>query len=256
MTQRNSSHARVSSPPAQNSRRLLRVLIVDDEPLARARLHRLLGDDPAVEIVGHAESGSSAADAIAKTAPDVLLLDVEMADGGGFDLIEQVGREQMPAVVFVTAYANYAVRAFDAYAVDYLLKPVASSRLKVALERVRARLHLDLGPWLDRLAVQDGVRIRILAMDEVDLIEAAGNYVDVHASSGRFSMRIPLTHLTRRLDPLHFARIHRSALVRLGSVRAVEPIGHGRYLLEIRGGHVLASGRTYRIRLRKALGLP
>jgi two-component system LytT family response regulator len=256
MMQRDGSHARASSPSAQKKPQVLRALIVDDEPLARARLDRLLGDDPAVEVVGHAESGAAAADAIARSAPDVILLDVEMTDGGGFDLIEQVGPELMPAVVFVTAYANYAVRAFDAYAIDYVLKPVSAERLKLALERVRARLGRGERAWLDRLAVQDGARIRILATDEVDLIEAAGNYVDVHASGGRFSMRIPLTHLARRLDPTCFARIHRSALVRLASVRAVEPLGHGRYLLDVRGGHALASGRTYRIRLRTAFGLP
>ena len=256
MTQHSSSPATNSSPPAQKRPQLLRALIVDDEPLARARLDRLLGDDPAALVVGHAKSGAEAADLIARTAPDVILLDVEMADGGGFELIEQVGREHMPAVVFVTAYANYAVRAFDTYAVDYLLKPVASDRLKLALERVRARLGCDEGQYLDRLAAHDGARIRILATDEIDLIEAAGNYVDVHASGSRFSIRIPLTHLARRLDPACFARVHRSALVRLASVRAVEPLGHGRYLLDIRGGHVLASGRTYRARLRTALGLP
>jgi two-component system, LytTR family, response regulator len=256
MTRRSASHAKAISPPVQRTPQMLRVLIVDDEPLARARLDRLLDNDPAVEIVGHAESGADAARAIASAAPDVILLDVEMADGGGFDLIEQVGRDHMPAVVFVTAYANYAVRAFDAYAVDYVLKPVASERLKLALARVRERLGCDEGGWLDRLAAQDGDRIRILPLDEVHLIEAAGNYVDVHASAGRFSMRMPLTHLARRLDPKCFVRVHRSALVRLASVRAVESLGHGRYLLDVCGGHVLASGRTYRVRLRAALGLP
>jgi two-component system LytT family response regulator len=256
MTQRSSSPANASSPATQKNPKMLRTLIVDDEPLARARLDRLLRDDPGVEIVGHAQSGAEAADCIACTAPDVILLDVEMAGGGGFELIEQVGPEHMPAVVFVTAYANYAVGAFDACAVDYLLKPVAFERLKLALERVRARLGRCEGVWLDRLAAQDGSRIRIVATDEVDLIEAAGNYVEVHADGSRLSMRIPLTHLARRLDPKRFARIHRSALVRVASVRAVEPLGHGRYLLDIRGGHLLASGRTYRIRLRTALGLP
>jgi two-component system, LytTR family, response regulator len=133
---------------------------------------------------------------------------------------------------------------------------VAAHRLKLALERVRDRLGHGDGVWLDRLAVHDGARIRILAMDQIDLIEAAGNYVDVHTGGNRFSMRIPLTELARRLDPSCFVRIHRSALVRLASVRAIESLGHGRYLLDVRGGHVLASGRTYRVGLRTALGLP
>ena len=255
MTRRSFSHGSASRISSQREQQTLRALIVDDEPLARARIDRLLGNDPSVEVVGHAESSADAARAIASAEPDVVLLDVEMADGGGFDLIERVGRDRRPAVVFVTAYANYAVRAFEAHAVDYLLKPVASERLRLALERVRARLGHDEGAWLDRLAAQDGARMRILELDEVDLIEAAGNYVDVHASGSRYSIRMPLTHLARRLDPKLFLRIHRSALVRLSSIRAVEPLGHGRYLLDIRGGHVLASGRTYRTRLRTALGL-
>lgn len=232
----------------------LRVIVVDDEPLARARLRRLLADAGDVAVVAECGEGEAARRAIAEQPADLVLLDVEMPVSGGFALIDAVGAAAMPDVVFVTAHAEHAARAFDVRAVDYLLKPVRPERLAEALARVRSRRAAP--PALgERLAIRDGGRVTFVAVDDVERAEAAGNYVELHAAGRTFLMRETLSGLEQRLDGERFLRVHRRTIVRLDRVVAIEPAGGGEYVVSLRGGARVASGRSYRGRLLAALGL-
>jgi two-component system LytT family response regulator len=232
----------------------LRVIVVDDEPLARARLRRLLADAPEVEVVAECCDGEAARRAIADQPADLVLLDIEMPGSGGFGLLDAMGEEDMPAVVFVTAHAEHAVRAFDVRAVDYLLKPVRAERLAEALARVRSRRAVAPAAT-ERLAVRDGSRVSFVAIDDLDVACAAGNYVELRAGSRTFLMRETLSSLEQRLDE-RFLRVHRRTIVRLDRVVAIEPAGAGgEYVLSLRSGARVSSGRSYRGRLLAALGL-
>jgi two-component system LytT family response regulator len=233
----------------------LRVIVVDDEPLARARLRRLLADAPEVEVVAECSDGEAARRAIADQPADLVLLDIEMPGSGGFGLLDAVGAA-MPAVVFVTAHAEHAVRAFDVRAVDYLLKPVRAERLAEALARVRSRRTAAPPALTERLAIRDGGRVSFVALDDVELVCAAGNYVELRAGNRTFLMRETLSGLEQRLDPERFLRIHRRTIVRLDRVVAIEPAGaSGEYVLSLRSGARVSSGRSHRGRLLAALGL-
>jgi two-component system LytT family response regulator len=231
----------------------LRVIVVDDEPLARARLRRLLAAADAL-VIAECGDGEAARRVIAEQPADLVLLDVEMPVSGGFALIDAVGAGAMPDVVFVTAHAEHAARAFDVRAVDYLLKPVRPERLAEALARVRSR-RATPPPVVERLAIRDGGRVTFVAVDDVERAEAAGNYVELHAAGRTFLMRETLAGLEQRLDAERFLRVHRRTIVRLDRVVALEPAGGGEYVLSLRGGARVASGRSYRGRLLAALGL-
>jgi two-component system LytT family response regulator len=231
----------------------LRVIVVDDEPLARARLRRLLAAADAL-VIAECGDGEAARRVIAEHPADLVLLDVEMPVSGGFALIDAVGAGAMPDVVFVTAHAEHAARAFDVRAVDYLLKPVRPERLAEALARVRSR-RATPPPVVERLAIRDGGRVTFVAVDDVERAEAAGNYVELHAAGRTFLMRETLAGLEQRLDAERFLRVHRRTIVRLDRVVALEPAGGGEYVLSLRGGARVASGRSYRGRLLAALGL-
>jgi two-component system LytT family response regulator len=234
----------------------LRVIVVDDEPLARARLRRLLADTPEVEVVAECSDGEAARRAIADQPADLVLLDIEMPGSGGFGVLDAVGAEAMPAVVFVTAHAEHAVRAFDVRAVDYLLKPVRAERLAEALARVRSRRAAAPPVMSERLAIRDGSRVTFVAVDDLELVCAAGNYVELRAGTRTFLMRETLSGLEQRLDPERFLRIHRRTIVRLDRVVAIEPAGaSGEYVLSLRSGARVSSGRSHRGRLLAALGL-
>jgi two-component system LytT family response regulator len=234
----------------------LRVIVVDDEPLARARLRRLLADAPEVEVVAECSDGEAARRAIADQPADLVLLDIEMPGSGGFGVLDAVGAEAMPAVVFVTAHAEHAVRAFDVRAVDYLLKPVRAERLAEALARVRSRRAAAPSAMSERLAIRDGSRVTFVALDDLELVCAAGNYVELRAGNRTFLMRETLSGLEQRLDPERFLRIHRRTIVRLDRVVAIEPAGaSGEYVLSLRSGARVSSGRSHRGRLLAALGL-
>jgi two-component system LytT family response regulator len=245
--------------------RPLRALVVDDEPLARARLRRLLGAEPDVTLAGECADGAEALRALASERPDLVLLDVEMPERGGFDVAAGATGPTAPAIVFVTAYPEYALRAFEARAIDYLVKPVGADRLREALERARRWLAgaarrpgpgRPAPPRADgRLALRVGHRVRLVDPDTIELCEAEGNYVNVRAGGASLLARTTLQALEARLDPRRFARVHRSVVVRLDRVEEVEPLGQGEYLLTLRGGACLTSGRTYRARLLAALGL-
>jgi two-component system LytT family response regulator len=249
----------------------LRALIVDDEPIARRRIRRLLRGIDDVEIAGECGDGRSAQRAIEAARPDVMFLDVQMPGLDGFDVVGQLDPEQMPAVVFVTAFDRYALRAFDVHAVDYLLKPVASARLRVALERVRQRIEAGTNGsgvvsllrelrerprHLTRLTVRARGRIVMLDVDAIDWIQAADNYVTVHATNREYLLRETLATLERQLDPGRFVRIHRSTIAALDRIIELRPSSHGDFDVRLRDGTRLTLSRSWREHVERALGRP
>jgi two-component system LytT family response regulator len=211
----------------------LRVLIVDDERLARDKLRAFLAGEPEVELVGEAASGDEAVERIRALAPDVLFLDVHMPGRSGFEVLAAVAAAPM-AVVFVTAHDGYAVRAFEVEARDYLLKPFDRARFRRALERARAQVRP-----LARLMVREGERIRFLPVEEIDWIEAADNYVVVHVGAAEHLLRETLASLEARLAG--FARVHRRALVNLAAVLELRA-----GTVALRGGAAVPVGRSHR----------
>lgn len=237
----------------------LRAAIVDDEPLARARLARLLAVEPEVEIAGEYGDGPAAVAGLRALPVDVVFLDVRMPQMDGFAMLERLPASQRPQVVFVTAYSEYAVEAFDARAIDYLVKPVAPDRLARAVERVRDTLARQGAPsaaYPDRIAVSDGQRLRMIAVADIECVLAQGNYVELRIDGKGVLVRETLAHILARLDPKRFARIHRSRIVCVDRIDQVEPYASGQYVVKMRSGLRLTSGRNYRSELRRALGLP
>lgn len=238
---------------------MIRTLIVDDEPPARRRMRTLLAEHPDVAVVGECGTAAEAARAIAFEEPDLVLLDVSMPEGDGFRALEDLA--DPPAVVFVTAHPDHAVRAFEVAALDYLVKPYGRERLAVALDRVRAHLAgrparpADAAAPVERLAVDVGRRTRLLDPREIDYLKAEGNYVRVYAGAASYLVRDTLTALVARLGPTRFRRVHRSFAVRLDRVVEVESLRHGELALRLRTGAVVVSGRRYREQVRAALGL-
>jgi len=244
----------------------MRVLIVDDEPLACERLRTLLGAERGVEIVGECHDGRSAAAAIRKLAPDLVFLDVQMPEMDGFAVIEELGAP--PAVIFVTAYDQFAIRAFEVCALDYLLKPFDRERFAKALARGRAecerRSASDLDSrlqsllielrgrkqYLDRIVVRAGGRVLFLQADELDWVEAAGNYVRLHAGADEYLYRETMSHMEAALDPARFARIHRSSIVNVARVKELHPLFRGDYAVVLRDGRRLTLSKAYRDRLK------
>ena len=246
----------------------LRVLIVDDEAPARRRLTRMLAAIPEVALVGEAESGIDAVERIETTSPDLVLLDIQMPSLDGFGVIDAVGPDAMPDVVFVTAYDEHAVRAFEVHALDYLLKPVAPERLRAAIDRALARqASPDEPPPRDadepteraaaldavvrtrplrRLLVRDDRGARLLAVDAIDLARAERNYVALHTADGVFRVRGTIGTLADRLDPDTFLRVNRSDVVRVDAIAEMQPWSHGDYRIVLRGGLALLWSRRYR----------
>jgi len=246
-----------------------RLLIVDDEPLIRAGIRDGLSGKEDVEVVGECGSVAEAIDALRSDEVDLVLLDVELPDGTGFDVIRRIGPERMPVVVFVTAYDKYAIQAFEVNAVDYLLKPFDQSRLVASIERVRDRLAAsaqDLAQrlqaliqarevqWPQTLVVRSGDRFDFVSVASVDWIEAANNYAMLHCGSGNHLFGGSLTGLEARLDPSKFLRVHRSIIVNSSRILAAYTMPGGAYELELRGGVRIRTGRQYRDKIRKLLG--
>jgi len=237
----------------------IHALIVDDEPPARRSIWRFLNDNPEVEVVAECGDGESAVTAIRSTKPDLVFLDVQMPEMDGLEVARQVGAERMPATIFVTAYDRYAIDAFDANAVDYLLKPIARERFARALDRARARiaerpnrdaaerLITMLGQmkaqdeYAERLPVTTNGRIQFVKTKEIDWIEADGNYARLHVGPGMHEVRETLANLERRLNPRDFVRIHRSTIVNIHRVKEIQPWLHGYHLV------VLESGQRFRM---------
>lgn len=238
----------------------LRAVIVDDEPLARARLARLLAAEGGVQVVGEFGDGAAAAAGLPALAADVVYLDVHMPEASGFVLLERLPAESRPRVVFVTASAEHAVPAFDARAVDYLLKPVAPERLRESVRRVREHGAAAPAPrapagYAERLAVPDGPHLHVVPVEELECVRAQGNYVELLTGKGKsLLLRETLASLEARLDPRRFLRVHRSHLVRLERVEQLEACGGGQVLVRMRSGLRLATGRSHRAALRRALG--
>ncbi len=235
----------------------LRAMIADDEPLARARLQRLLGQYEDIDIVADCSNGGEAIAAMQNMRPDVAFLDIQMPDLDGFDVLESLPRDgRRPHVIFVTAHSEHAVRAFEARAVDYLLKPISAERLRQAIERVRPQPHASgARSYPLRLAVPGSGRIQLVPVDEIDHISAHANYVELHLGSRALVMRETMSNLEDQLDPRRFVRVHRSRIVRIDGIVDVEPYASGQYLLRLKCGVRVASGRSYLARLREALNL-
>lgn len=228
---------------------MIRVLLVDDEPLARQRLRDLLEAEADVLIVGECGTVSQATAAINEYQPDLLFLDVRMPGGDGFGL----AGPQAPLIIFVSAFSEHALRAFDVQALDYLMKPFTRERLAEAVERARSRLVKRVP--IKRLPVEVGRTIRLLDTGAIDLLKAEGNYVRVHAGGQSYLVRGTLSGLSQRLDPGRFARVHRSAVVQLDQVREVETLPHGEFVLKLASGDSVITGRSFRESVRAALGL-
>jgi two-component system, LytTR family, response regulator len=243
----------------------VRVLIVDDEPIARRRLEALLAGEPSVEIVGESEDGESALQAIRRLRPDLVFLDVQMPGLDGFDVIELLGRDECPAVIFVTAYDQYAMRAFDVHAADYLLKPFDRARLRTALARATAleaadggRLHtivdaVRASQPLRRFLVKTATRVYAVRADDVETIEAAGHYVELRTGAGTHLVRDSLSAIERRLDPARFVRVHRSTIVNVDKIAELRPAFHGEFEVAMTGGRRLRCSRTYAADLTRVM---
>jgi two-component system, LytTR family, response regulator len=242
----------------------LRVLIADDEPLGRQRLRYLLRNEPGSEVVAECVSGTETVNSIRKNTPDLVFLDVMMPELDGFGVLEALKGIRLPAIIFVTAYDRFAVRAFEANAVDYLLKPFARERFQSALHRARERLRLghsniseqsilkllmDVGKRvkpLERLTIKSDGRITLLNTAEIDWVRAADNYVELHVASASHLLRMTMTELASQLSPSRFVRISRSYLVNLDQIKEMRSASHGDYVIVLQNGTKLLGTRNYR----------
>jgi two-component system, LytTR family, response regulator len=274
----------------------IRAVIVDDEPLARLRIRSLLAEVEDVEVVAECANGREAIQAIEESPPDLLFLDIQMPELDGFDVLRSIGVGRVPVVIFVTAYDQFALRAFEAHALDYLLKPFDDERFEAALQRARERIHQQQGGDLDRrlrallegmrgdpgnrqdhgdrqepearqnsgdrqdrgylqrLVVPSGQRSVFVRTEEIDWIEAERNYIRLHASGRSYLLRENLSRIESALDPAAFCRIHRSTIVNIDRIQAVESLFRGEYLVLLHDGTKLTSGRSYRGNLHHLMG--
>jgi two-component system LytT family response regulator len=233
---------------------------VDDEALARRSLSSLLEAESDFEVVGECADGRSALAAIVRREPDVMFLDVQMPEMDGFSLLKELGGERVPAVIFVTAYEKFAVRAFEAQALDYLMKPFRRDRFQAALERVRRHFGAsELGQALpgsrppDRMAVKCGDRLVFITLDSLDYVRAAANYVRLHVGEINYEVRERMTDMETRLPRERFIRIHRCYIVNLAALKDLYRAGDGEYLVTLRSGRRLPVGPKYTSLIRAAL---
>ena len=261
------------------SERLMRVLIVDDEPLARQRLVDLLQDRSGVVLVGEAASGPEALEAIQELQPDLVFLDVQMPGMTGLDVVRQLGPEHMPLTIFVTAYDQYALKAFEVAAVDYLLKPFDDERFEQAFERARRLWRLQevetlrerlltllqneqpeppkppASPYLERIAVEMRGQVRVIPVQQIEYIIASGPYAELHVGTQVYVIREQMQTLEERLNPEQFIRIHRSAIVRIDLIDVLLRGAGGRYAVRLNNGVRLKVSRSRREALERRLGL-
>ncbi|MBD8874604.1 response regulator [Rhodanobacter sp. DHB23] len=242
----------------------IRALLVDDEVLARLALRQALAAHADVEIVGECGHADEALQALAALAPDLLFLDIRMPGMDGFKLLHQLKPQALPMVVFATAYGQHALRAFDASALDYLLKPIDQARFDQAMARVRRHWQGFQSPaataphaaHLQRVSVRVGEHIRVIATERIDWIRAEGNYVEIHADGASHLHRETLSHLLSALDPARFLRIHRGTVVNVERIREVHPLFNGNAEIVLRDGTRLDLSRRFRAGARSVLGLP
>jgi two-component system, LytTR family, response regulator len=240
----------------------LRLLIVDDEPLVRESIRFALATIPHAEVIEECESGRQAIEAIRSHSPDLVLLDVQMQDMTGLDVVSQVGAERMPAVIFITAYDEYAVKAFELNAVDYILKPFDEQRLVEGINRatgriaasnnngladqLRALLESRQQKWPARLVVRNGERFEMVPVESIDWIESANNYAQLYCGPRQHLINETLTSLEGRLDPAKFVRIHRRRIVNISRITVIHSMLGGTYEVELRTGGRLPTGRQYK----------
>jgi two-component system, LytTR family, response regulator len=253
MTHPRSDAVRPDEPPTK-----IRTVIVDDEPLARSNLSVLLRLDREIEIVAECASGAEALAQIRAANPDLVFLDVQMPECDGFDVLELLGQHLPPAIVFVTAYDQYALRAFDAGALDYLLKPFDNARFVRALHRAKQRIshNNDLPRPVERLAIKGVGEIVFVKIPEIDWIDAADYYVCLHVGTKTHLLRRSLAELEQELNENMFCRIHRSTIVNLDRVRGMEINQDGEYEVVLDGGNKLRLSRRYRKQLESRLDVP
>lgn len=245
----------------------MKTLIVDDERLARNRLQRLLLHEPDVELIGQARNAQEARALVAHAAPALMFVDIQMPRVGGFELLAGLAPHTVPAVIFVTAFEQYAVQAFEVTACDYLLKPVAAVRLRLAVQRARDALRgrdeavadatpsaapVDARP--SAVLVRTRTKVLRIGLADIDWIEAAGNYVHLHVDREVYLLRETITAFEAKLAPTQFARIHRTAIVNLDRVVEFHPTVSGDFSVTLRGGAQLRMSRTYRGRIRDVFG--
>lgn len=245
----------------------INTLIVDDEPLARDRVKRFLRDEHDINIIGECGNGREAVTAIKEKRPDLVFLDIQMPEKNGFEVMKSLDAKSMPSVIFVTAYDQYALQAFDVHALDYLLKPFNRERLHKAVSHARDQIETkrmgnlderlssliaDLRSekkYLERLVVKSVGRVFFLKVDEIDWIEAAGNYVKLHSGRESHMIRETMNGIEAKLDPDKFLRIHRSTVVHIDRIKELHPMFSGDYAVILRNGTELALSRNYRERL-------
>jgi two-component system LytT family response regulator len=259
----------------------IRTLIVDDEPEARLGLRALLEHDEQISLIGECGDGLEAVQTIEKQQPDLVLLDVQMPGLNGFGVLKKLDAETLPVVIFVTAYDQYSLRAFEVHAVDYLLKPFTNRRFHEAIDQAKQKIrsqkdltklaermnallarfeekqprmpNSSVNDYLTRIAVKEGERITFLNVDLIDWIEAADNYICLHVGSKSYLLRSKLGDIEKQLDPNHFLRIHRSRIVNIDRIHEMQPQGSGDCVLVLRDGTELTSSRTYREQRRRLL---
>jgi len=244
----------------------VRVLVVDDEPLARAGLRAILREDRDLSVVGESACGAEAIAAIDALSPDVVFLDIALPDLDGFDVVRHLPADRRPAIVFVTAHSDQALRAFETRALDYVTKPIRRERVHEAVARARERIRLER---LDRhgapepaavtggaLALKIDGRMQLIDPESIDWVEADDDHVVVHCGERAWRSREPLRHVTARLDPARFVQIHRSTVVRLGAMRELQPWFHGDYVAILHSGAKLRLSRSFRDAVAGRLGRP
>lgn len=248
----------------------LRVIIVDDEQPARTRLRRLLNAHGDIELVAECGDGAGAVQTIESTRPDLVLLDVQMPELDGFEVLRALDMPRLPAVIFVTAFDKYALRAFAVHALDYVLKPVEADRLREALEHARRRIaeHRSAAAgladllrelkgdraYLARIPVRSEGKVKVIDLTDVDWLSAADNYVTLHAAGREYLVRDTLAALERRLDPQLFVRVHRSTIARLDRIAELRPDAHGDFTIRLKDGTRLGMSRTYRATVEARFG--
>ena len=250
----------------------IRALIIDDEPLARTMVRKMLEQHRDVEILGECEGGMQAIEQIQLHQPNLVFLDVQMPEVDGFGVIRALEPEHLPQVIFVTAYDRYALKAFEVHAVDYLLKPFDEERFGAALERARTKINSERNgelsqrllalvaereprrEYLDRVIIKSGGRVFFLKTDEIDWIEAQGNFVALHTAKHKHLFRATLAGLEAQLDPKKFRRIHRSTIVNVDSISELQPWFRGDYRVVLRNGAELKLSHRFRTNLDKDFG--
>ena len=242
----------------------IRTCIVDDEPLARKRLKNLLQDDREVDVVSICTNGKEAIKSIENVQPDLVFLDIQMPEIDGFDVLNNLDMEELPFIIFVTAYDEFAVKAFEVHAVDYLLKPFDKGRFRIALERGKKSIRSSKSDeirenlagliesidkpasYVSRLMIKQSGRVFFINVDEIVWIEAAGNYVEIHTGEKKHLIRETMTNMVKKLDPELFSRIHRSTIVNIDKVEELQSWFHGDYQVLLETGKKLTMSRNYR----------